>query len=40
MTLGDDVPKEYNMVVIDANGVREKKVRVGERTLRLLSGRK
>jgi hypothetical protein len=28
MTLGDDVPKEYNMVVIDATGVREKKVRV------------
>ena len=28
MTLGDDIPKEYNMVVIDATGVREKNVRV------------
>jgi hypothetical protein len=28
MALGDDVPGQYNLVLIEANGVREKKVRV------------
>ncbi len=33
MTLGDGVPKEYNMVVLEATGNREKKVPLGRTIL-------
>jgi hypothetical protein len=32
MTLGDDDPKEYNMVLVEADGSREKKVHVSSIT--------